>query len=353
MAAGFDNTFVPQCRIYIDGSLLKTAEAMLESVSVQLSVSEMSNSCELSFFCGYDHDRSRAGDILSKAEVGRKIEVELGYELTKKVFIGYINSQNLEFSSDGVALSVSCLDARGLLMGNVSRESFENKSVAQVVKDILEPLNSYTDGITVSLAGSADKETPLSQYEMDDYQFVCRLAKLTGCSFYMNGTKLNFVKDIYSSASLKGTYSWGKELISFGRNIELSEQLGRVRVIGSEPDTGESFYVDATPISGFGGGKTGAALCKLVGKRVKEVVCKSIKTRKEAETFAESIMRKSCLNLCKGKARIIGSDVKPGEKIKFDGLDPKVNGIYYVTGVTHTFSESGYVTDIAFCSPTD
>lgn len=351
MVQSFDNTFVPQCRVYVDGTRLASSEVMLESVSVELSVSQMSNSCELVFFSGYDHEHSRTGDILSKMEVGGKIRVELGYELPKTVFIGYINSQRLDYSSSGAVLSVSCLDARGLLMGNNSRESFENKSISQVVKELLEPVRAYTDGINVSLAGSADKETPLSQYEMDDYQFVCRLAKLTGCSFYMNGTKLNFVKDIYSTAALKDTFAWGKELISFSRSVELSEQIGKVRVIGSEPDTGKPFYVDASPIGGFGG-KTGEKLCKPVGKRVKEVVCKSIKTRKEAETFAESLMRQSCLALCKGRASVVGCDIKPGEKVKFSGLDPNVNGTYYVTGVTHNFSASGYTTDITFCSPT-
>ena len=66
----------------------------------------------------------------------------MGYRLTKPVFMGYINAAGVSFSEDGVTLTLSCLDARGLLMGNTSRESFENKSVSQIVKELLEPTAS-------------------------------------------------------------------------------------------------------------------------------------------------------------------------------------------------------------------
>lgn len=347
-----EEVFVPQCRVFIDGTQIKASAEMIESVTVQLTASEMANGCEFVIFCKYDHDRSTMGNIISRASAGKKVRVELGYKLPKPVFIGYINSTSVDFSAEGISLIVSCLDARGLLMGNVSRESFENKSVSQIVTQLLDPIKSYTEGVTVSIPGSADKEYPLSQYEMDDYRYICMLARLTGCSFYMAGTKLKFVKDIFSTSTLKASYTWGKDLISFSRTVELSEQLGKVRVIGTVPDTLEDFFADASPISGSG--KTGASLCSPVKSKVKEVVCKTIKSQKEAKVYAESLMRQSCLKLCRGNARVVGNEaLVPGSRIKFGGLDPKLNGTYFITGVQHTFNGSGFLTNISFCAPTD
>lgn len=343
---------VPQCRVYIDGVQIKNSAEMIESVRVQLSVSEMANSCEIAIFCNYDHDRSTAGGIISTASPGKKVKVDLGYKYPKTVFVGYINSAGVSFSQDGVNISLSCLDARGLLMGNTSREGFENKSVSQIVNELLKPVQSFTEGISVSVPGAADKEYPISQYEMDDYKFICMLARLTGCSFYMDGTVLKFVKDVYSSAAMGGKFQWGKDVISFQRQVELSDQVGKVRVIGRSPDTLEDFFAEATPVSGSG--KTGAALCSPVMGKVREVVSKTIKTQNEARILAESLMRRSCLKLCRGSAQVLGDEsIKPGKKVKFDGLDPKLNGTYYVTSVTHSFDSGGFLTSIGFCSPTD
>lgn len=343
--------FVPQCKVFIDGKQLKASSNMIESVSVQLTASEMANSCEISIFCEYSHKNSTAGSIIGTATAGKKVKVEMGYKLTKPVFMGYINSVGVDFSQDGVSMTISCLDARGLLMGNTSREGFENESVSQIVNKLLSPIKSFTDGVTVSVPGAADKEYPLNQHDMDDYSFICMLAKLSGCSFCMTGTKLMFVKNIYTTASMGESYDWGKNLLSFSRNVVLSGQLGKVRVLGTTPDTIEDFSADCTPLSGAG--KSGASLCPPVKAKVLEKVCKTLKNQSEAKIYAEALMRESCLKLCTGQAQVVGNEsLKPGTKIRFGGLDPKINGTYYVTSVTHRFSAGGFLTTVGFCSPT-
>lgn len=347
-----EELLLPQCRVFVDGRQIKASEEMIESVSVQLSASQMSNSCEVVIFCDHDHGRSTIGNIISRASAGKKIRVEMGYRLTKPVFLGYINAAGVSFSEDGVTLMLSCLDARGLLMGNTSRESFENKSVSQIVKELLEPVRGYTDGITVSVPGAADKEYPIVSHDMDDYQFVCMLAKLSGCTFYMSGTKLKFVKDIYSTATVQQRYSWGKNMLSFERTVELSGQLGKVRVYGTVPETLEDFCAEASPLGVSG--KSGAGLCPPIRSKVLEKVSKTVKSQSEARTYAESLMREACLKLCTGTATVPGNEaLLPGTKIKFGGLDPKLNDTYYITGITHTFSAGGFLTRIDFCSPTD
>lgn len=350
-----EKALVPQCKIKIDGAELVKSMGYVESVSVHKTVSEMANSCDISFFCNYDQENSKMDGLFSKADVGKKIEVLLGYEKPELVFIGFINSSSVNFGSDGVQLSISCLDARAMLMGNNSRETFKDETIANVVNSLFNSVKQYV-GSTMVLVGSdtAYKKVPITQYEVDDYHFICRLAKLTGSSFYMDGTTLKFVENVYKKAKLGETYKWGKDLLSFSRNVELSNQIGKVRVNGSDPVTKEKFYVEVEPITNPSEGKTGADSCSPVKKKVKEVTELSITTREEAKEYAEAIMRQCCLEMCKGRAQVIGDQgLEPGTKVMFDGLDPSINGMYYVTGVQHSFGSNGFLTDISFCSPTD
>lgn len=340
---------VPQYKILLDGSELKPEKFSVESIEVHLSASFKANVCEIGFICRYDHENSKIEDsLVKKLQPGKKIKVKLGYTAPKDVFMGYINTAFVEFGGDGVFLRVSCMDARGMLMGNTSWETFENESKGQIVQKILNTVRSYTDGVEVSLPGAADKENPETLKKQDYYDYVCSLAKLTGSSFCMIGTKLKFVKNIFTTASVKCSFKWGKDLLSFSRNADLSEQLGSVTVSGFQPDTLEEFTATAKP----SGGKTGASLSSGVKSKTMEVESGLVRTQKEAKTYAESLMREHSMQLIGGNARVIGDpDVQPGSKVKFSGLDPDLDGDYFITTVRHSFGAGGFLTDIGFCRP--
>lgn len=355
MGSDTEKALVPQCKVKIDGAELVSSMGYVESLSVHKTVSDMANSCDISFFCSYSLENSKMDGLFSKADVGKKIEVYLGYDKPELIFIGFINSSSVNFGSDGVQLSISCLDARAMLMGNNSRETFKDETIANVVNSLFNSVKQYVKGTEVRVANeSKDKKVPITQYEVDDYHFICRLAKLTGSSFYMDDTTLKFVENVYKKAKLGGSYKWGKDLISFSRNVELSNQIGKVRVNGSDPVTKERFFVEVEPITNPSEGKTGADSCSPVKKKVKEVTELSITTREEAKEYANAIMRQCCLDMCKGRAQIIGdAKLQPGTKVKFDGLDPSIDGTYYVTSIQHSYGSNGFLTDISFCSPTD
>lgn len=338
----------PQCEITVGGMILKSSDYFLESVHVRLSANTSSNSCEITLMCDYDHSGSKiSGGIMSLLTAGKKVVVKLGYKQTKKVFIGYINSVSVEYSSDGVAFSVSCLDARGLLMGNTSWQNFENESISQIITKLLNPVRKYTEGVQVSVPGKADKEYPMTKRDMDDFTYICNLAKLTNSSFCMTDTKLRFVKNIYKSASLQETYTWGKDVLSFNRTVELAEQLGSVTVSGNSPDTIEEFSATAKPPSGRG--KTGAQLCSEVKKKEKEITNSVVKNQSEAKAYAEAIMFENSMKLCSGSATVLGNQkLSPGGKVRFAKFDPKIDGEYYISTIDHKFSAGGFLTVIGF-----
>lgn len=341
---------VPQCLVTVGDTLLKSSDFMMESVDIHLSAGSQSNSCNVTVLCGYDYKNGKlTGDAASTLAAGKKVSVKLGYNSPKEVFIGYINSVSTEFSSEGAVISFSCLDARGMLMGNNSHKSYENKSVKQIIEELFASVQSYTGGTEVSVSAEADKENPMTQHDMDDYSYICTLAKLTGSSFCMTGTKLRFVDNIFNSASVQETYTWGKDLLSFNRTVELAEQLGEVTVSGSSPDSEEEFSVTVKPKSGSK--KTGDKLSPGVKSRKKKIISSMIRSQKEAKAFAESLMSESSMKLCSGSATVLGNqELTPGGKITFEKLDTDVSGTYYITSVNHRFGSGGFMTVIGFCS---
>ena len=341
---------IPQYQIIVDNKELKPEKFAVDSIRVQLSASAKANSCDINFICRYDHKNSKIEDNLIKTlQPGAKIKIKLGYAKPDDVFMGYINTASVEYGADGIFLEISCLDARGMLMGNTSWETFENESKGQIIQKILNTVKSYTGGVEVNLPGAADKENPETLKKQDYYSYVCSMARLTGSSFCMIGTKLKFVSNIYSSASVKSKYKWGRDLLSFSRNADLSGQLGSVTVSGIQPDTMKEF----TSTAKAPGGKSGASLSTGVKEKTKEIESGLVKNQKEAKAYAESLMRESSMKLVSGQARVIGDEkVMPGTKVNFSGLDPCLDGDYFITNVSHSFSASGFLTDIGFCRST-
>lgn len=352
MAFDSDDYKTPQCKVIVDGSELKSSSYNIEQVNVQVSATEKANSAEVSIVADYDNENgSIGGSLLSKVTAGKKVQIELGYSRTTTVFLGYINSVDVNFSEGGVFVSFSCLDARGLLMGNISWQSHEKESVSQIIEALLKPLRSYTDGITVKVEGEADKENPLSQNDLDDYRYICHLAKLTNSTFYMPDTKLYFVKNPFGNASVRYKYERGKDIISFSRTVELSEQIGSITVTGNSPDTAEEFSATAKPPSGDG--KNGAQLNSGVKDKERTVTSYTVKTQEEAQKYADSMMLETALKLCSGSAKVPGNEkLTPGEGVSFEGLDPEIDGKYLITSLTHSFSAGGFVTTIGFSSST-
>ncbi len=341
-----DDRRVPQYKILLNNQELKPEKFSVSSIKAQLSASFKANTCNISFVCRFDYENSKVeDDLIKKLQPGAKIRVKMGYAIPEDIFMGFICNSYVEYSANGIFLNVFCMDARGMLMGNTSWETFENESKGQIVKKILTSIVSYCDSIEVSLPGAADKENPETLKKQDYYRYICALARVTGSSFYMPRTRLRFVKDIYTTAKVKATYKWGRDILSFSRNADISEQVGSVTVSGVQPDTLKEFTATAKAE----GGKTGASLSPGVKKKEQEVESSLVKTQQEAKTYAESLMREHSIKFIQGKAQIIGDEkIEPGVKVRFEGLDPSLNGEYFVTGVVHTFSSSGYLTDISF-----
>ena len=350
MALDYSKYSVPQCKIFVDKTELKSSEYDIEQVNVQLSTDTKSNSADVTIVSKYDNKNSVVGGgLLSKLSAGKRVKIEMGYKLTSVVFLGYVNTVETSFSEGGVTVSFSCLDARGLLMGNITWQTYETENIQQIVTDMLNSVRTYTDSVTVQVEGKVDKEQPQAQNELDDFKYLCHLAKLTNSSFYMTATDLKFVKNGFEKFSVVEKYKWGEDVISFNRKVELSEQVGAVKVTGISPDTVEEF--EATVKASSSDGKTAGQLNSAVGKKELTISSLTVKDQQEAQAYAQAMMFEAAIKLSTGTAQVLGNEkLVVGKGVNFSGLDPNINGNYLITSLNHSFGPGGFLTTIGFAS---
>ena len=353
---------VPQCKVTVGNTQLNAGRAQhdpkskaqglsyyIEQVNVQVSNESKANSADVTIISDYDMENKEiGGGILKILAAGEKVTIELGYTQTSVVFMGYVNTVETGFSESGVTVSFSCLDARGLLMGGSTWESFDQKKAQEIVKKMLDPLSSYAKSVTVKVNAAVDKEQPLSQNELDDFKYLCHIAKVTNSSFYMTAQDLKFVENGFEKYTAAVKYTWGDDLISFNSKIELSEQVGAVTVMGIDPESAETFSATVQP-SANGGAKTIKQLNATAGKKTVTLNNLTVKNMDEAKAYAQALMFETAMKLCTGSAQVLGNEkLEVGKGVGFYGLDPNVDGDYLITSVSHSFGPGGFLTTIGF-----
>lgn len=338
----------PQCEILIDGKSLKITECSVEQVMVKLSLVDKLNSCMITLSAAADYKNGEiAGGILDKLRIGTKAVVKMGYSKTTEVFMGYVNTVDVMLTGEGVIINVSCLDARGLLVGNTKWKSYDKQKLKAILEGLFEPLRPYLKQTTVKIKEEQNKEVPPpTRTEIDDYSYVQYLASITDSSFYMPGAELKFVSNVYEEGKIVADYTWGESLISFRRTADLSEQVESVTVEGSSPDDEETFKstVKAT--------QKGGKVEKPVKGKEQTVSSQTVKNAKEAKKYAEAIMTARLMKVCFGHADVLGNEgLETGQMVSFSKLDPYLDGVYTIMDLVHTYSTRGFITTIGFARP--
>lgn len=345
---------VPQCKVKVGDLELNSgndSKYYIEQVNVQLSTGSQSNSADVTIIADYDIKNAQiGGGLLSKLSIGKKVKIEMGYKLTTEVFMGYVNTMDMSFSEGGVTVSFSCLDVRGLLMGNTSWENYPNEKIEDIVNRILNPFREYIKNVKVDVGSEADKEYPHSKYNIDDFRYLSYLASITNCSFYVTATDFMFVKKVTEMPLPESSYKWQQDIISFGRKVDLSEQIGLVRVWGLSPYDPVPFMAEAYPPKGHG--KTAVQINPDISKKESNFISYFVRNQQETEDFAKSMMFETALKICTGSAQVLGNEkLKVGSSVNIDGLDPNVNGDYFINSLTHSYGLGGFMTTIGFAKP--
>lgn len=325
-AKKYDNFNVPQCTIMVGSpgssasslTALQSKEFPLLSVTVSQSI-DAASSAQITFHSDYDLESSDfKTDYFKKLENGSKLAVKLGYSTPQTVFVGAINSIRADYSSNGVTINITCLDAKVALMYNFENRSFpEDSTVDKIVTEVLKPCKQY-GSISTSFANANDiPKRSWVQNQTDDHQFLTQLAALTDSSFYTSGDTVYFVKNAAnafcsSSGSAPVKLGWGAGLMSFSADIDISAQIGSVTInYTDENNIKAAATYSGSDISGSGSLPNDKGNI-VKGKKVEREET-LVKTEKQALAIAKNIFLRAAMDYVKGSGQTIGiPDIKAG-----------------------------------------
>ena len=358
LAKKYEDFHVPQYEIKIGApgsgvnslSQLPPADYPVLSISVTQSVGPASIA-QIAFACPYDYENSDfINDIYSKLFPGSMVEIKLGYEKPDTVFVGALGSIHTDFSTSGVTAGITCYDAKMTLFYNTAWKSYKEKSTIQeVVEEILKPCKKYgqveVSGTKYDKAIEKGNEISWIQDNIDDYRFVMHLAALTNSSFYTSGDTIYFTENIAESAEAIVGLGWGKGLISFSVNIDISGQVGSVEVAYRSGDRKEAYFrYDGKDVPGQG--KLPEDKGDVVSGKAHELTETLVRNAEQAEQAAKSIYMQAAMNYVTGRGSTIGiPELKAGTSIEIEGVGKKLEGKYFLNQVTHQFDAGGYLTN--------
>ncbi|MGN0706430.1 MAG: phage late control D family protein [Faecalibacterium sp.] len=342
----------PTVRIEVGGFQLGSGAIPVTEVRVELTTENRAGSCQFTLDSLYDYETGKwSKGLLESIDVAQLVEVELGYaESQKRVFYGYVDRYRVEYTASGAPrLTVYALDGLGVLMADREKLDFGQKKTNDVVREILSRCQASGVAEKVSMDSLPVFEAPLLKEKgCSSYEFLCRMAEMSFMSFCIINGELMF-KNLMKNTKTLLTLTIGQDLQEFSREVSFnSSTVGSVTVIScGSVDKKELRGVAHSPSRFGASGKTGAEKWAALGEASnKDIVINSLQTEQECEQIAQNILDGMSLGFSAGGGRCLGlPELCPGRYVEVKGLDKAANGSYFVTKVTHTFSESGYTTE--------
>lgn len=344
----------PSFQIQVGSFKLDSAKIPISNLDIQLTTGNRAGVCNFTVEAMYNYETGVWSEgFLNKVDVGMLVKVEVGYaESRKRVFLGYVDKYQLEFSSEGAPrIHISAMDGMGLLMSNKEKLDFGKKTTKDVVNELVKVckqekvIDSSTVDQLPSFEGQFVKEKACSSYD-----FLCQLAEMCFMNFCIIDGELLFCNLLKNTSTLL-ELTMGRDLMNFSKSIGFSQQtVGSVTVISTGTSTKQEVRGKADKPSKFGSssGETGAEKWKALGGTNRDIGMNFLKSADECKTIAQNILDCMSLGFVQGEGRCIGiPEIIPGRYIKLSGLDKETNGSYFITDVRHTFTGDGYFTEFS------
>jgi phage protein D len=346
LEAKYGGFAAPSFTVKIGGTKLDGAKIPISSLSVDIDAGPGAGGCRFTIESQYDYERSKwEGELPGLVEVGKKIEIEVGYIKKKQIFHGFIDDYTIEYdASSAPRVTVSGIDAKGFLMSSAAVKYMSEKDASAVVNSLLDSCvqKSFASKKTV---GSLPKFTAkLIQENQTDYAFLCYLAELFCVQFFVVNGEIIF-KDVMSVTSPILTLTRGVGLLSFSKTLSLRRQIGKVTVTGN--DTKAKAVSGSVKASSLGGsGSEASAKASGIGGAEITVHSEFVRSQQECKQLAQAIFNVRAQDFLSGGGRCVGiPELIPGRYIAIEGLDNRSSDKYYISKVTHEYgAASGYYT---------
>lgn len=337
----YRNFFAPTFEILVDGKNLLREGMAIPSITVDTSSEPQADTCRFSVNNAYDAIKREFQWIDKYLVLGKYIEVKMGYvDKLETVFYGLITSLDFDYpAEDTPSIAVTAMDVSFLMMKGNGSKSWLNKKYSDVAKELGKKRCSK-----VIVDDSKQQIGTIDKNKMDDFHFLQQIAEMINYEFFVVGKTMYFRKPL-TSAKPVTTLTYGKNLISYSTDMNLSDQVSEVIVRGWNPKEQKVIEAKGKTVNKLGSNsKTGKAIMASLGS-FEEYVYTNVESAAEAQAQADGLLNERAMKLVTGSGECIGiPEIRAGRHIKIEGVGKKLNQPYFLTSVTHTINSSGYLT---------
>ena len=342
LAGTYKDFSVPTVKVLVDGqNILASGDFRINGLKVELSSGMEASGCVFDVYNVFEEsERTFKKDAIGKYfKLGKKIEIELGYIVSTKVFTGYISGLSFKVGEEIPTVTVEGTDAKGLMMNNLHNKQWTKQKYSDVVTDIFSDYSTFCSSKKIDATTEVKKK--IEMVNESDYDFVVRLAEREGYEFFILEDTFYFRKpEPYKEPAI--TLEWGININNLEKRISLEGQVLELEVKGYDENKGVA--IKGVAKSTVKMDTTAKAALKGLKKTITD---SSIMSQEEANKLAASLLKKINRNYTELRAELVGlPEVVPGRFIAVTKLGGDVDGKYYVTRVTHSFSDENYTTFI-------
>jgi uncharacterized protein involved in type VI secretion and phage assembly len=284
-----------------------------------------------------DHDMQllQAGTF----DPGKKIEIFYGPRSQDKLFTGKVAGLEPDLDILNPTLIVRCFALSHKLYRGRHSRVFLNMSDADIARKLASEA-----GLSV---GSIDSTSPIYehvyQHNQTDAEFLLERARLLGYELWIEDTRLHFRKPTAGGAPVQ--LKWGEDLTGFRPRLSTAEQVNEVEVRGWDPKRKQEIVGRATRGNGapqIGIPQPGAAIAQQAwGQAKMAIVNQLVVSAAHATTLAQAKLDELASAFVEAEGTCAANgQIAPGRQVQIQGVGSRFEGTYYVTSVTHTWSQS-------------
>ena len=337
---------VPTYKIRIDKKEL-TAESklLIKEITIDLTCQNEAGGCIFEVM-GAFNPTERSFDkaaMNTYFQLGKMVEVDIGYIKTVNVFKGYISAVTVSLGPEMPIIRVECTDVKGIMMNNHITEQRTETKLNDVVSNILKNqcYKYYYDDLHIDMI-----ETPQRKIEIageSDFDFLVRLANRINYEFFVCQGTVYFRKPMPLKRPLM-ELEYGYNLLNFEHRVSLEGQVLELEVRSSDIEKGKVISAVAKSNVQM---SSGPSAKKALSKLKKAIVDSSVESEQEARARAEALLKKLNENFTTANIECVGiPEIVPGRFIKIKKLGEGLEGNYYILRVRHTIDQSSFSTSI-------
>ncbi|UFJ38951.1 hypothetical protein LOK74_12735 [Brevibacillus humidisoli] len=337
----YANFIWPAFEVSVDGRNLVQEEVPIDSVTVDTSADSKADAFSFVVANAFDRGKQEFLYVDQYFSLGKHVEIKMGYgEKVETVFYGMITSVTFDLPDDGSSrIIVKGMDMSFLMMKGKHSAFWKEKKHSEVAREIG---SKYVSQVKVD--DTTEVHNLVVQNEQEDFHFLSWLAEANDYDFFVVGKTMYFRKRS-SDTSPVLTLEWGKSLHAFSLDANLTSQISSVVVRGWNEKEFTHIEAESQSVTKLGSNsKTGPDLIKALGE-AKEYVYNDVVSAAEAQQQANAILNKRAMQLLTGEGETVGiPELRAGRYVKLAGLGNKLSQPFYLTSVTHTIDDSGYLT---------